>query len=531
MKYPSGRGHANVLGDVKQSGLRLGRRLLVAPLMFEVAAGIVGVSSAAAAASKSSAKSAGTLTMFIQSPPTSLNPPLSTGQGGQLNADIAYSSLLELDTKNQNVPALVKGYRFIGKGNKEFQLTLRNGVRFSDGSTLTAQAVKANILYDIKTAAISPASFPLKKVTTPNAHTVDVFFTAPMPFAADKFQQAGGIGSPISPKELRSKAVGYETFGAGPYMLDSKATTTGSIYTYVKNPYYFDKTQQRWGKVVIKVIADPNSAIEAAGATANSFALGATTENAAAKAAGLAITPAAYTLNYGMLLLDRGGQVSAPLGNAQVRQALNYAINRGADAKALGGEPTEQLIAPGFLGHYSPNLYSYDPAKAKQLLAAAGYPKGFSFSAVVNSSDPTAAQTAQILVSNLAQIGVTLTLVSTPNMNQFGTLQASKTYPASIAQLPSNEVSFLALTVLPGGFFNVFNAPAPTSNYLAQYNAAGTKSGAAETAAWAQLGREAAEYAWSAPVVVLPTPYYASKNLVVPKSWGPTPDPVYFKVR
>ncbi len=524
--------------EVRSRGAGGVARLISAPLALGAAViGVAACGGGSATATQTvasthrsaSAAASQTLTMFIQSPPTSLNPALSSGQGGQLNEDEAYSSLIELNSKNHYVPALAKSFRFIGKHNEEFQIVLRKGLHFSDGSSLTAQALKKYTYYAIKTAAIAPAEFPLKKITTPNSQTADFHFSAPVPFVASKFEQGGGgLGSPLSPSEIGSKKVGYETFGAGPYMLDTKSTTTGSVYTYVKNPYYFDKGQQIWNKVVIKVISDPNSAIEAAGSTANAFTLGAVTENKAAKAAGLVLTPSAYTFNYGMILLDRTGKVAAPLANLQVRQALNYAVDRSVDAKALSAEPTEQLVAPGFIGHYSKDVYSYNVAKAKQLLAAAGYPQGFTFTAVVNSSDPTASQTAQILVSDLSKVGVTLKLVSTPGQDQFGTAQASKQYAAAIEQLPSNDVTFLALTVLPGGFFNVFDDPAPTNNYQQQYNAAGLKSGAAATAAWGELGREASEYAWAVPVAVLPTPYYASKNLVVPKSWGPTPDSVYF---
>ena len=483
--------------EVRSRGAGGVARLISAPLALGAA--VIGVAacgggSATAAQTvasthrSASAAASQTLTMFIQSPPTSLNPALSSGQGGQLNEDEAYSSLIELNSKNHYVPALAKSFRFIGKHNEEFQIVLRKGLHFSDGSSLTAQALKKYTYYAIKTAAIAPAEFPLKKITTPNSQTADFHFSAPVPFVASKFEQGGGgLGSPLSPSEIGSKKVGYETFGAGPYMLDTKSTTTGSVYTYVKNPYYFDKGQQIWNKVVIKVISDPNSAIEAAGSTANTFTLGAVTENKAAKAAGLGLTPSAYTFNYGMILLDRTCKVAAPLANLQVRQALNYAVDRSVDAKALSAKPTKHSWLPGSSGTTQRRLLLQrgegEAAPCRGRISARIHVHG---SGEQLRSHRVA--DAQILVSDLSKVGVTLKLVSTPGQDQFGTAQASKQYAAAIEQLPSNDVTFLALTVLPGGFFNVFDDPAPTNNYQQQYNAAGLKSGAAATAAWGERG-------------------------------------------
>ena len=480
------------------------------------------------AAAGGSGDSNGTLTLFIQSPPTTLNPYISSAQDGQLNVDVAYSSLLVLNANNQVVSGLAKGYRFVGNGHKEFQLTLRPNARFSDGSKLTAADVKASIYYGLKTGNIGASAFPLKKVTTPNATTVDLYFSQPDPFAAGELSQGGGGPfTAISLKAMHTKKLGYETFGAGPYELDRSATTPGSVYTYVPNPYYFDHAQQKWHKVVIKLVSNENSSIEAAGSTPDSFTIGEATENSAARSAGLQLTPSAYTMNYGMMLLDRQGKVTPALGSQKVRQALNYAVDRSVDAQALKGHPTEQLVAPGFMGHYTPNIYSYNVAKAKQLLASAGYPHGFTFSALVGSYDPTAAETAQLLVHDFSKIGVTLKLVSMPTQGAFGTAQASKKYPAAVENLPANDVSFLTLTVFPKSFFDVFNDPEPTPDYGAEFATAGTKSGPDETSAYASLGRQASQYAWAVWVAVFATPYYASKNLSVPKSWGPTPDPVY----
>ena len=82
------------------------------------------------------------------------------------------------------------------------------------------------------------------------------------------------------------------------------------------------------------------------------------------------------------MLMDRAGTMNPALGKVEVRQAINYAIDRDAMLKAVAqghGTVTGQIFPETSPG-YDPALdddYPYDPDKAKQLLAEAGYPDGF----------------------------------------------------------------------------------------------------------------------------------------------------------
>ncbi len=86
----------------------------------------------------------------------------------------------------------------------------------------------------------------------------------------------------------------------------------------------------------------------------------------------------------GMYIADVDGTVVPAFKDLRVRQALNYAIDREAITKSVYGDfgiPTDQYVPEG-IGGYLPELedvYPYDPEKAKELLAEAGYPDGFSF--------------------------------------------------------------------------------------------------------------------------------------------------------
>ena len=110
-------------------------------------------------------------------------------------------------------------------------------------------------------------------------------------------------------------------------MLDASASAAGSVYTFVPNKYYYDKSAIRFKKIVARVITTPSTMLDAVRTGQVQFAYGdATTAKAAAGVSGVEVEAAptqAYVLN-----LDNGGGSAPPLANVKVRQALNYAINR-----------------------------------------------------------------------------------------------------------------------------------------------------------------------------------------------------------
>jgi peptide/nickel transport system substrate-binding protein len=112
------------------------------------------------------------------------------------------------------------------------------------------------------------------------------------------------------------------------------------------------------------------------------------------------------------------------LGKVVVRQALSYAMSRTQLVQNEGGPdvapPLSHLIAPGTDGS-SPNFddYPYNPAKAKAMLAAAGYPH-LTLKYLYRPSSISSAKDFQTVQANLAQIGVTVTPVPATNSDFYG---------------------------------------------------------------------------------------------------------------
>ena len=113
-------------------------------------------------------------------------------------------------------------------------------------------------------------------------------------------------------------------------------------------------------------------------------------------------------------------KLTGPLSNAQVRQALNFAIDRRAinDAVLDGkGEP-EWALWPKSSIYFPESLndyYAFNLRKARRLLVTAGYRSGFHVGLIIGPGDPTVEKTAEIIQAEWRQIGVEANIISDPN--------------------------------------------------------------------------------------------------------------------
>ncbi|HTW98567.1 MAG TPA: ABC transporter substrate-binding protein [Acidimicrobiales bacterium] len=466
-----------------------------------------------------SSSSGGTLTLQFTAP-VSLNPALE----GIAESDIDfgaldYDSLFFQQPDGSYTGDLVTSWSYVpGTHNEKFDMTVRPGVRFSDGSAVTAEAIVKSLQYFA--SAHGPQSAFLASMTsaTASGSTVHLGFSSPAPDLPFLFDQYEGVGQIIGPAGIANPTELQTTSdGAGPFVLSASQSVAGSEYVFTRNPHYWNPSAVHYSKVIVKVIADPQSALSALESGQVDVLTSVPWQVAKpALASGYTVYEAPFSIA-SLFLMDRSGTTS-PLGSLDVRQAIEDAIERPALAHDLGGPravATDEVSIPGATG-YDPKLagyYSYDLTKAKQLLAAGGYANGFTMDVLDTVAlDPNGDLGAALKVE-LAQIGITLDLTDVPSPAQFLPAALSKQYPALIWPISQDGNGFaysVEFALVP--FTNVFGSTSATLTALLTA-ATGAGSTAAADSDYQKVNDWLVRNAWYVPVYSLNSTYVIGKDV------------------
>lgn len=444
-----------------------------------------GSSSAAGDGGTSSAStgSGGVLNIAFPAAPVSLNPAQAPTGYDMMLFNLAYSSPIIAEPDGTFKPGLASSWGYTNSSKTVFQFTLKPGLRYNNGTPLTAQSAANSLEYVKKNAAIVPADLMpyFKTITAVGNLTVRITLTQAVPVMPLLLSQLYPMASFVSPAGLSDPSgLGANTYGPGPYELESSATVANSIYTYVPNPYYPDPSARHWSKVVIHIIDNPSSVLAAVRSGQDQLAYGDPSTYAAAESAGLGII-APMSSWYGMIYQRLA---SGPLANPKVREALAYAINRDPIVKGIfpagTARASAQFQVPGAGGYVAglDNMYPYDPAKAKSLLTAAGYPHGFSFTVAVLQPSAGAVTVAQAMSADLANIGVTMQVQSIPGAD----------WPSSFPKADAQMLGFGADGVWVDTTFNFLSLSGPNLQHVSLPSVASAFLAAGSTATPASYG-------------------------------------------
>ncbi|MGD0557656.1 MAG: ABC transporter substrate-binding protein [Streptosporangiaceae bacterium] len=462
-----------------------------------------GCSSGAASDSAGTGRS-GTLTIAFSSATQTQDPATSASP---LYDFPAYDSLIYQAPDGGYEPDLATSWGYVGSGNTTFQLTLRKGVRFSDGSAMTPAAVAASLNRYLAANKGSPITGPVSSVTVSGPDQVELHYSSSVPyaFAAWSLTPAVGFGMIVGPHGLAdTKALSTYTDGVGPYVFDAAESVSGGNQVYLPDKYYFNQAAIRYSKVVIEPITSNSSELAAAqsGQVLVDVNLAAA-QMSTARSAGMEIVtqPAGDADD---LILEK--TTSGPLANPEVRQAIEYAMPRSEILSAVfagAGTATSSNSQAGFAG-YDPadvGLYPYDVAKAKQLMASAGYASGFSLSVLTGlGTTPTFAEAIAVA---LKAIGITASITdNTGGFPQFAAAAETKNYTALVLTTPAQSIyTTLKSAMLPGQTENLWGATDSALN--ADLTAAATGSTVAtQDTALQTVTSQLDHLAWIVPVSV-----------------------------
>lgn len=505
---------------------KFGRRVTRVAVVAAVAAAALVLSACSTGGGKpasANGSSSATLTLATVAPPVSLDPVKNTIYPPLAWYDqLSYDPLIRINGQGKYVPGLATSWKYTSSDNTTFEVTLRKGVKFSDGGALTAEDVVKSIDYAKANGVNGPAWLSgVSSIKANGADQVDFSLSSPsdqMPFLLSQRVMLAAIISPeglADPNSLKNS-----THGAGPYVLDAKETIANNTYTYVPNKNYWDKSEIHWGKVVIKVVASTAAALQATqSGQVDAFFGDASTAKAARGMSSLAVSTKLTGVN-GVNYFDTSGQLVPALGNVKVREALSYAIDRSAIAKGIYGNLSQgnaTMTVAGLAGYSTSaaDAFAYNPAKAKQLLAAAGYPNGFSFN-VATSADGNDALIAQAVVADWAKIGVTAKLTTYTDDGQLVTDILAKKYPVAFYDYGTLPMYVQAKSFFTGGATQ-YNAFDVTDAQLDQglITAASAPTLAGQAAGYqAVLQRAQQQLVWSTNILSAPSIVIYNKKLV-----------------
>ena len=479
------------------------------------------------ACSTSGSSTSTTLTIAASSAPLSFDPTKdSNGNTQTFYQELAYEPLIESNGQGKLVPGLATKWGYeAGHEGTRFDLNIRSNAKFADGTKVTTQAVANSLNFFIKNAtgptAVSYAGLSAESIS---ASQVRITSATPNPIIADLMTPYNIGGNIISARGLADPTgLAKASFGAGPYIYQPSQSVAGDHYTYLPNKNYYDQSRIKFSKVVMKVIANNNSALQALRSGQIDLFLGDSTLVSSAQAAKLTIVHAPSSFD-GFFILDWKGKIVPALGNVKVRQAINYAIDRKAIAKAVYGDYGSALDQPNTPGWdaYSKSLdstYPYDVAKAKKLLTDAGYGSGFTMSIMYTAFEPTTTKLIQAVADQLSKVGITVQLKADADFAALGADLGSKQY-AGVSLTWGGQTQFVNTNEL----WQKASALNPLGNEVDGLASAFT-SYAASTAADRESSAQAVQkvlvdQAVSVPVALVDTIWIAS-----PKLKGFTLDP------
>jgi len=323
-----------------------------------------------------------------------------------------YSRLLQPNaTGTALLPDLASTWS-VSPNGLTYTFHLRPNAKFSNGSPVTA----SDVVYSIQRSRAYAGGWgflltAVKTITAPDADTVVINLSQPhAPLLADLAMYAYSV----LPENL-VKAQGTSFFqhpvGSGPFEVTSYSPD--SEVDLARNPYFYG-TKPKISKVRVLIVPDDNTRVlmlESKKADVIENPPG-NLVSEIDKTPGLSVQLYPST-RVDFVQLDEHFK---PFKSQLVREALNYAINRQAIVQlAYQGHATPGAsFMPYKMKFFDSSLapYRYDPAKARQLLAQAGYSRGFSTFLITVSGDVAGQAEAIVLKSELATVGINVSIQS-----------------------------------------------------------------------------------------------------------------------
>lgn len=333
------------------------------------------------------------------------------GANGAYQLYAFFDGLTFVDDDKSTNPQLATEWKLTSPTT--WEITLREGVTFHNGEAWDADALIGNIDALLTDPIVSKQQvrrqFPtLASVKKLGSHMVEITTKVPDPIFAKRLHVMR-VHSPKAWADLGAEGFARHPVGTGSYKIVDWGTDRIKATAY-ENAWRKPKTKN----IDIIVIPEIPTRVQAlnSGQVDIAWALD-TGAMGLVEAAGnkVVLSSRHDTLN----LIMHHRRPGSPVTDVRVRRALNYAYDKetfvnefmGGITKT-NGQPTDSS-ATGYFEDIKP--YPYDPEKAKQLLAEAGYPNGFDMKIEMVNSSGEFGDTFQAMAQDFKRVGVNAELI------------------------------------------------------------------------------------------------------------------------
>lgn len=294
------------------------------------------------------------------------------------------------------IPWLASEFRVDATDRNKWVFTLRDNVKFHDGSTLNADAVIWNLerYYNDKAPQFDPAAAAylrsraslLKSWEKLDNRRVAIHTSTPTSYFPEII---AGILM-VSPKQWDAVGKSWAKFaekpsGTGPFAFTG---VTRSMLTMTKNKAYWNTARAaKLDRITLQAMPEATTRLAALMAGQVDWIEAPAPDSIPVlERGGLSVVTSSFphVWPYWLKIAD-----DTPFKDVRVRQALNYAVDRKALVTLLNGtaEAASGFWKKGDARYGNPkNDYTYDPKKAKELLAEAGYPNGLKIKAMITTA-------------------------------------------------------------------------------------------------------------------------------------------------
>lgn len=390
-----------------------------------------------------------TLNVALDKEPLSFDP-ISTSDNGSIWTQLLiFDTLIRPDKAGKGLaPGLAESWQVSDDG-LTLTFILRDA-KFSDGTPVTPE----DVIFSLKRVSSDEKSGWKRFFNPITGYAADgnkVILTLDKPFTP-AFNNLALFAAAILPEKLVSEqgdAFFENPVGSGPFVLT--AWTRGASVELARNPYYWQDGKPAVEKVELDIVPEATARVLRLEAGEADVIIDPPLNQIAELDSADGIeTGSTIPYRSDFVLLNTTRE---PFSDKKVRQALNYAIDKEAlvDGVLFGkGKVAATAMPVMTYADESLSPYPYDPEKARQLLAEAGYPDGFDTTLLLNSGNAAHRNVAVALQAMLAPVGVKADIQMIEGGTMWSTTKSGNydmalSYATSDTIDPDQSIGFLAV--------------------------------------------------------------------------------------